>query len=116
MTPTNTPTVTPTASITPTPTQSVAESRAAALISSTSDPFDGCGETVDTLCYISNTSGTPGSEVPTTSSVVYLSPTGPSTFTGDGDNYKIEMTGSGSSYSFTVDGSGNVGTPISICL
>jgi hypothetical protein len=85
------------------------------LISSVSNMTDACPETVDTTCYVSNVGGLPGLQVVTTASVVYLDSLGTTTFIGDGDYYKIQVSGSSLFTSSTVDSFGVVGTIVSIC-
>ena len=87
------------------------------FISGTPDPTDGCDATLDTPCWISNIGGTAGSEIITSSSTVYLNPTGTVTFIGLGgtSQYKIRITGSTICTSSEVDPDGDVGGLIGIC-
>jgi hypothetical protein len=82
------------------------------FISGTPDPTDGCDATLDTPCWVSNiNTSTPGQEIATSSSVVYLNPSGTVLFPGTTGEYKIKITGSSVCTSNAVASNGDV-TPL----
>jgi hypothetical protein len=86
------------------------------IITSLSNPMDGCNlGTPDQVVWFSNTTGSFGSEVPTTGgSVVYTNPTGATRFNGDGNNYKMRVE-QGPFVGAEVSINGLVESPISFC-
>jgi hypothetical protein len=89
-----------------------------AFISETPEPINGCAATLDTPCYVSNiNTTTPGQEIISGGSTVYLDAAGTIPFIGAGvDNfYKITITGSAKCTSSEVAPDGDVGGFIGIC-
>ena len=105
--------VNPTTTTTSTTTSALSQG----IITSLSDPIDGCNlGTPDQIVWFSNTSGSSGSEVPTAgSSVVYTNASGTTQFNGDDNYYKMRV-GTGPFVGAEVSLSGVVGSPVSLCF
>jgi hypothetical protein len=85
-------------------------------ISGTPSPTDGCATTLDTDCWVSNISGAPGLEMTSSSSVVYLNPSGTVPFPGTTGEYKIQITGSSVCTSNAVASNGDVAPLGGLCF
>jgi hypothetical protein len=86
-------------------------------ISETPSPTNGCDAVLDTDCWVSNITGTPGQEIISSGSVVYTDANGlfPFVGLGNGYDYKIRITGSISCTSSEVASNGNVGGSLGLC-
>jgi hypothetical protein len=85
-------------------------------ISGTPEPINGCAATLDTDCWVSDITGTPGNETISSGSTVYLDPAGTIPFPGVSGDYKINITGSSKCTSSEVAPDGDVGGSIGICF
>jgi hypothetical protein len=86
-------------------------------ISGTPDPSDGCAATLNTDCWVSNVNtSTPGQEMPTSSSFVYIDPNGDVPFPGITGQYKIKINGSSVCTSNAVASNGRVTILEGICF
>jgi hypothetical protein len=87
------------------------------IITSLSDPIDGCNlGTPDLVVWFSNTTGSGGGEVPSAgSSIVYTSSSGATQFNGDDGYYKMRV-GTGPFVGAGVSISGLVLSPVSLCF
>ena len=118
-TPTETPTETPTITTTPTmtktptmtPTSSGVPTLAPGTISSVSDAFDACGETLDTPCWVSTTTA----PIPSTGDIIYLDSGGTIALVGTGQYYHLTFTGYANDYSTPIDNTGVVTGVSGIC-
>lgn len=95
---------TTTTSSTTTTTTTAAPTLVEATISSVSDVSNGCGETLDTACWI-YTSTAP---IPYPGDLVYLDNTGTTLLVGTGQYYHLQFTGDPISYSTPVDNVGAI--------
>ena len=104
-------TTTTTTSSTTTTTTTAAPTLAPGTISSVSDAFDACGETLDTPCWVS-TSTAP---IPSIGNIVYLDSMGTIALVGSGQFYHLTFTGYPNNYSTPVDNVGMITGVSGIC-
>ena len=100
-----------------TTTTTTTSALAQGVITSLSNPIDGCNlGTPDLIVWFSNTTGSGGSQTVTSnSSVVYTNASGTTKFNGDSNKYKMRV-GTGPFVGAGVSINGVVGSPVSLCL
>ena len=102
--------------ITTTTTTTAAPGLSQGIITSLSNPTDGCNlGTPDQTVWFSNTNGSGNSEVPTGLSRVYTNSSGNTLFNGDDNYYKMRV-GTGPFVGAQVSINGSVSSPISLCF
>jgi hypothetical protein len=81
-----------------------------ASISSTSNSVNGCGEALDSICWI----GTSNFGILSPGDIVYDDPSGVTTIVGTGQYYHIKLTAYPNYYSARVDNVGEIGPTVPI--
>jgi hypothetical protein len=94
-----------------TPTSSGVPTLVPGTISSVSDAFDACGETLDTPCWVYTTTA----PIPSTGDIIYLDSMGTIALVGTGEFYHLTFTGYLNNYSTPVDNVGAVSGVSGIC-
>lgn len=101
---TTTTTITTSSTTTTTTTTTTAPTLVPATISSVSDVSNGCGETLDSICWV-YTSTAP---IPYPGDLVYMDAMGTTLLVGTGQYYHLQFTGDPISYSTPVDNVGAI--------